>query len=82
MAAKRRVGLGLLGYGNIGKEVFSYYRDGRSNARVVRIARRRFNRPAPQAVKKLLVRRAEQVIADPDAEIIVELTGDAERGAQ
>ena len=82
MAAKRRVGLGLLGYGNIGREVFSYYRDGGRNARVVRIARRRINRPAQQAVKKLLVKRAEQVIADPEAEIIVELTGDAERGAQ
>ncbi len=81
MAAKRRAGIGMLGYGNIGREVFAYYRDPRTNARVVRIARRRYNRPAPAAVKKLLVRRAQQVIDDPATEIVVELTGNAEQGA-
>ena len=50
--------------------------------RVLRIARRRVNAPAPAAIKKLVTRRAQTVIGDPDIDIIVEITGDAERGAQ
>ena len=40
------VGIGLIGIGNIGKEVFSYLR-GVEDVRVLRIARRRVNAPAP-----------------------------------
>ncbi len=75
------VGIGLLGIGNIGKEVFSYLR-GVPDVRVLRIARRRVNAPAPAAIKKLVTRRAQSVIDDPAIDIIVEITGDAERGAQ
>ena len=82
MAAKRSVGIGLLGYGNIGREVFNYYRQPRGAVRIVRIARRRLRAPAPVAVRKLLTNRAEEVIADPETDIIVELTGDAEAGAR
>src|SRR3972149_3450733 len=79
---KSHIGLGLLGYGNIGKEVFNYFRGARDGARIVSVARRRVNAPAPDAVRRLLVRRAEDVIADPDVQIIIELTGDAQRGAE
>ncbi len=75
------VGIGLLGIGNIGKEVFSYLR-GVDDIRVLRIARKRVNAPAPGAIKKLVTGRAQTVINDPAIDIIVEITGDAERGAQ
>ncbi len=75
------VGIGLIGIGNIGKEVFSYLR-GVKDIRVLRIARRRVNAPAPAAIKKLVTGRAQTVIDDPAIDIIVEVTGDAERGAQ
>ncbi len=75
------VGIGLIGIGNIGKEVFSYLR-GVPDIRVLRIARRRVNAPAPAAIKKLVTGRAQTVIDDPAVDIIVEVTGDAERGAQ
>ena len=75
------VGIGLIGIGNIGKEVFSYLR-GVEDVRVLRIARRRVNAPAPAAIKKLVTGRAQTVIDDPAIDIIVEVTGDAERGAQ
>ncbi|MCH8007871.1 MAG: homoserine dehydrogenase [Chloroflexi bacterium] len=75
------VGIGLIGIGNIGKEVFSYLR-GVEDVRVLRIARRRVNAPAPAAIKKLVTGRAQTVIDDPAVDIIVEVTGDAERGAQ
>ncbi len=76
MAAKRYVGLGMLGYGNIGREVFNYFRQGRDYARVTRIGERRAGVRAPQAAKKLLTKRAQDVVADPSTEIIVEVTGD------
>ena len=75
------VGIGLIGIGNIGKEVFSYLR-GVKDIRVLRIARRRVNAPAPAAIKKLVTGRAQTLIDDPAIDIIVESTGDAERGAQ
>ena len=75
------VGIGLIGIGNIGKEVFSYLR-GVEDVRVLRIARRRVNAPAPAAIKKLVTGHAQTVIDDPAVDIIVEVTGDAERGAQ
>jgi homoserine dehydrogenase len=74
------LGIGMLGYGNIGSEVFRYLQAARGDARVVRIARRR---PAgPPAVRRLLAKNAEEVIADVDAQIIVELTGDGTKGAR
>jgi homoserine dehydrogenase len=72
----------MLGYGNIGKEVFNYYRQGRDYARVTGLARRRVGARAPLAVKKILTKRAQDLIADPATEIVVELTGDAEHAAQ
>ena len=82
MAPRRYVGVGLLGYGNIGKEVFNYFREGRDYARVTRIAERRAGVRAPQATKKLMTKRVQDVIADPSTEIIVELTGDVEHAAK
>src|SRR3990172_11864262 len=79
---KRRVPVGLLGYGNIGREVFNYLRGADTGARVVRVARRRARADTPQPVRRLLARSAEDVIADPATQIIVELTGDALRGAR
>ncbi len=76
MAPRRYVGVGLLGYGNIGREVFNYFRQVRDYARVTRIAERREGLAAPQAAKKLFTRRAEDVVADPSTDIIVEVTGD------
>ena len=76
-----KAGVGLLGIGNIGKEVFAYLKSS-NNAQVTRVARRRINAPAPAAIKKLVTRRAETVIADPSVDIVVELTGDGKRGAQ
>src|SRR3990170_3601162 len=76
------IGVGLLGYGNIGSEVFRYLREARGDARVVRVARRRVHAGTPPAVRRLLARSAGEVIADPNAQIIVELTGDATRGAR
>jgi homoserine dehydrogenase len=73
--------IGLLGYGNIGREVFDYYRGGRDGARIVRVARRRPNAAAPAAVRRLIV-RPEELIADPDLDLIIELTGDAKQGAR
>lgn len=82
MVRTRYVGVGLLGYGNIGKEVFNYFRQQRSAVHIVRIARRNARKPAPQAVQKILTANAQDVIRDPAVDIVVELTGDAERGAQ
>jgi homoserine dehydrogenase len=79
---KGSIGLGLLGYGNIGREVFDYYRGGRDGVRIVRIARRRPNADAPAPVRRLIARRAEDVIADPDVDIVADLTGDAKNGAR
>ena len=75
------VGIGLLGIGNVGNEVFSYLR-GVPDIRVLRIARKRVKAPATAAIKKLVTGRAQTVIDDPAIDIIVEITGDAERGAQ
>jgi homoserine dehydrogenase len=75
------IGVGLLGYGNIGSEVFARLGRGVAGVRVVRVARRRANAPAPAPVRKLMARDASAVIADPDVQIVVELTGDGERGA-
>ncbi len=79
MAPRQYVGVGLLGCGNIGGEVFSYLRQARGYARVTRIAERRANVRAPQAAKKLFTERPEDVIADPSTDIIVEVTGDVKR---
>ena len=76
-----KAGIGMLGIGNIGKETFACLKDAK-DAQVTRIARRRINAPASAAIKKLLTRRAETVISDPSVDIVVELTGDGERGAQ
>jgi homoserine dehydrogenase len=76
-----RIGVGLLGYGNIGSEVFRYLQTARGDARVVRVARRRAT-GSPPAVRRLLARSAEEVIADPGAQLIVELTGDGTLGAR
>jgi homoserine dehydrogenase len=79
---KRTVRIGLLGYGNIGREVFDYYRRGSaSGGRIVRVARRRANAAAPAAVRRLIV-RPEDLIADPDIDIVIELTGDPKQGAR
>src|SRR3990172_9402426 len=67
----RTIRIGLLGYGNIGREVFDYFRG----------ARRRLNASAPAGVRRLLV-RPEELIADPDIDLIIELTGDAKQGAR
>ena len=53
------IGIGLIGYGNIGKELYSYYRKAGGHARIARVARRNIRAPAPQAVKKIMARNAE-----------------------
>jgi homoserine dehydrogenase len=79
---KRTVRIGLLGYGNIGREVFDYFRhDSASGGRIVRVARRRPNAAAPAGVRRLIV-RPEDLIADPDIDIVIELTGDPKQGAR
>lgn len=82
MAPRRYVGVGLLGYGNIGREVFNYFRQVRDYARVTRIAERRAGVRAPLAAKKLITKRPQDVIADPSTDIIVELTGDVEHARE
>ena len=82
MSRQPTVGIGQLGYGNIGKELFAYYRSSRDHAHVASIARRNLRKPAPRTVKKLLTRNAEEVIANDEAQIIVELTGDPAAGRQ
>jgi homoserine dehydrogenase len=77
----KTVRVGLLGYGNIGREVFDYFRRGRAGVRITRVARRRLNADAPAAVRKLIA-RAEDVIADPDVDLVIDLTGDATQGAR
>jgi homoserine dehydrogenase len=72
-------GVGLLGYGNIGREVFRLLRERPAFARVVRVARRRPRASAPAAVRRLIARTPEELIVDPDVEIVIELTGDATR---
>jgi len=76
-----KVGIGMLGVGNIGSEVFACLR-GADDVEVRRIARKRIDAPAPAAIKKLLTPRASDVINDPAVDIVVELTGDGKRGAQ
>jgi homoserine dehydrogenase len=76
------VGIGMLGYGNIGREVFFYFRSGANGARVTRVARRRPRADAPAFVKKLIAPSAEHVTADPSVQIVVELTGDAAKGRE
>ncbi|MEX2159614.1 MAG: homoserine dehydrogenase [Dehalococcoidia bacterium] len=78
--ARKAVGLGMLGYGNIGREVFEYYRSGRDGARVVRIARRNMKTSAPASVRSLYT-PARDLIRDPNVQVIIELTGDAKQGA-
>jgi homoserine dehydrogenase len=75
------IGIGMLGYGNIGREVFSYFRDG-AEARVFRVARRRPKADAPAFVRRLIAPSAEHVIADPTVQIVVELTGDKTKGRE
>jgi homoserine dehydrogenase len=82
VAPRRYVGVGLLGYGNIGKEVFNYLQQVADYARVTRIAERRVGMRAPQAAKKLFTKNVQDVIADPTTEIIVELTGDVARAPE
>ena len=45
--ANQSIGVGLLGYGNIGSEVFRYLREAGGETRVVRVARRRACARAP-----------------------------------
>jgi homoserine dehydrogenase len=73
--------VGLLGYGNIGREVFEYFRGGRDGIRITRVARRRLNAAAPASVRSLIA-RAEDVIADPNVDLVIDLTGDAKQGAR
>ena len=80
MMPRTRIGVGLLGYGNIGREVFEYYRSGRDGARIVRIARRNLKASAPASVRSLLAPAAD-VIRDPNVQVVIELTGDAKEGA-
>jgi homoserine dehydrogenase len=75
----RHIGIGLLGYGNIGREVFAYFRNA-PGVRIVSVARRRPKAPAPANVKRLMSANAGATIADPNVEIVVELTGDATKG--
>jgi homoserine dehydrogenase len=77
----RPVRIGLLGYGNIGREVFDYFRASRDGARITRVARRRAKASAPAGVRRLIV-RPEALIADPDLDLVIELTGDAKQGAR
>ena len=76
------IGIGLLGYGNIGREVFTYFRGAKSGARIVSVARRRPKASAPPDVRRLIAPSAARVIADPAAQIIIELTGDATKGRE
>lgn len=73
------IGIGLIGYGNIGREVFDYFR-GSSGASIVSVARRRPKAEAPANVRKLISANAAATIADPDVDVIVELTGDQAKG--
>jgi homoserine dehydrogenase len=78
----RLPGIGLLGVGNIGRELFNYYRSAPDDARIIAIARRNARAQAPASIKKLIAPRAEDVISNPDVDVIVELTGDARAGAR
>jgi homoserine dehydrogenase len=80
--SSRAPGIGLLGVGNIGTELFNYYRTAQEDARIVAIARRNPKAAAPAAIKKLIATDARAVITDPDVEIIVELTGNEKQGAR
>jgi homoserine dehydrogenase len=82
MSTKRAVGVGLLGYGNIGSELYRYLGRDASYARIRGVARRNVRAPAPRAVKKIVTDRARDVIADPEVQIVVDVTGDGERGAR
>ena len=82
MSARDVAGIGLVGFGNIGREVYSYFRTGRDGARVVAIARRRPRSAAPAAVRRLLARSAGELVANPRVDVVVELTGDADGGAR
>lgn len=82
MLDSKPVGVGLIGFGNIGRELYRYYQDTREDASIVRIARRNPNLPSPAAAKKLMAPSAQDVIDAPEAQIVVEMTGDAERGAR
>lgn len=73
--------VGMLGIGNIGRETFACLR-GADDVRVARIARKRVNAPAPATIKRLVTKRAQDVIGDPSVDIVLELTGDGERGAE
>ncbi len=79
---KDQIGIGLLGYGNIGREVFAYFRDAKAGSRILSVARRRPKADAPAFVRRLIAPSAEHVIADPTVQIIVELTGDATKGRE
>ncbi len=76
------IGIGLIGYGNIGREVFAYFRAHSDGARIVSVSRRRPGAAAPPAVRRLLARSADALIADPNVQIVIELTGDAQRGRE
>src|ERR1700694_3845174 len=78
----RPIGIGLLGYGNIGREVFAYFRRANDGVRIVSVARRRPKADAPAFVQRLTAPSAKHVIADPNAQIIIELTGDAAKGRE
>ena len=75
------IGVGLLGFGNIGREVYAYLQEHPDGARVVRIARRSARKPAPATARKLITQRAQDVLRDPEVRIVVELTGDGTKGA-
>ena len=57
------IGIGMLGIGNIGREVFDYLRAADSGSGIVSVARRRPKTAAPSFIQRLIAPSAEHVIA-------------------
>jgi len=76
------IAIGMLGIGNIGSEVFAYFRGNEHGVRVASIARRNPKAKAPATIRRLIAPSARHVINDPNVEIIIELTGNAAKGRE
>jgi homoserine dehydrogenase len=84
MAEQRAIGVGLLGLGTVGAEVYRLLQDHETLSRTVgrpvvvkRVAVKRANRPR-QIPASLLTTDGGEVVASPDVDIIVEVMGGLE----
>ena len=77
MKKLKPINVGLLGFGTIGTGVIKYFLDGRGeshNIRLVKVADSDLTRPREVSFPQI-TERAEDILEDPDVQIVVELIG-------